>query len=151
MTLKNDAKFEEKLTCALENDMRNIANFNQKTWKSQKLGLWWDAFIQSRKCMSLKFAEELCVMVMKNDAKFDKELTHRWKLTWEIWLKHSKVTKIWTLIGSFWKRSRMFELKNYRRVMFDGTGTDWCKIWKKTDLCFPKWHEKFDKFLQAEK
>ena len=31
--------------------------------------------------MSLKFAEELCVMVMKNDAKFDKELTHRWKLT----------------------------------------------------------------------
>ena len=27
MTLKGDAKFEEKLTCGLENDMRNMANF----------------------------------------------------------------------------------------------------------------------------
>ena len=27
MTLENDAKFEEELTCALENDMRNLANF----------------------------------------------------------------------------------------------------------------------------
>ena len=29
MTLKGDAKFEEKLTCGLENDMRNLANFYQ--------------------------------------------------------------------------------------------------------------------------
>ena len=27
MTLKGDAKFEEKLTCGFENDMRNMANF----------------------------------------------------------------------------------------------------------------------------
>ena len=35
MTLKGDAKFEEKLTCDLENDMRNMANFHQSNWKSQ--------------------------------------------------------------------------------------------------------------------
>ena len=35
MTLKNDAKFEEKLTCCLENDMRNFANFHQSTQKCQ--------------------------------------------------------------------------------------------------------------------
>ena len=35
MTLKSDAKFEEKLTCGLENDMRNMANFHQSTWKSK--------------------------------------------------------------------------------------------------------------------
>ena len=29
MTLKGDAKFEEKLTCRLENDIRNMANFHQ--------------------------------------------------------------------------------------------------------------------------
>ena len=58
MTLKIDAKFEEKLTCGLENDL----------------------FIQSRKCMSLKFTEELCVMTMKNYAKFGKELTCRVKI-----------------------------------------------------------------------
>ena len=31
MTLKGDAKFEEKMTCGLENDMRNMANFHQST------------------------------------------------------------------------------------------------------------------------
>ena len=35
MTLKSHAKFEEKLTCGLENDMRNLANFHQSTQKSQ--------------------------------------------------------------------------------------------------------------------
>ena len=24
---------------------------------------------------------------------------------------------------------------------------DWCKIWRRTDLCFLKWHEEFGKFL----
>ena len=38
MTLESDAKFEEKLTCGLENNMRNLANFHQSTWKSQN----WD-------------------------------------------------------------------------------------------------------------
>ena len=32
---KRDARWEEKLTCGLENDMRNIALFHQSTWKSQ--------------------------------------------------------------------------------------------------------------------
>ena len=29
--------------------------------------------------------------------------------------------------------------------MFDGT-PDWYKVWRKTDLCFQKWHEEFSKF-----
>ena len=43
--------------------------------KVSKLRLSWDPFIQSRKCMSLIFTEELCVMTMKDDAKFEEELT----------------------------------------------------------------------------
>ena len=35
MTLECDAKFEEKLTCGLENDMRNVANFYQIIQQSQ--------------------------------------------------------------------------------------------------------------------
>ena len=31
MTLDCDAKFEEKLTYGLENDMRNLENFHQST------------------------------------------------------------------------------------------------------------------------
>ena len=34
----SDAKFAEKLTCGLENGMRNFANFYQSTQKSQN----WD-------------------------------------------------------------------------------------------------------------
>ena len=29
--LKGQAKFEEKLACSLENDMRNLVNFHQST------------------------------------------------------------------------------------------------------------------------
>ena len=43
----------------------------------------------------------------------------------------------------------MFELKKYRRVIFDGTEY-WCKIWEKTELCFPKRYGEFGKFAQAE-
>ena len=32
MTLKSDAKFEKKLTCGLENDMKNLEKFHQSTW-----------------------------------------------------------------------------------------------------------------------
>ena len=31
MTPKSHALFEEKMTCGLENDMRNLANFHQNT------------------------------------------------------------------------------------------------------------------------
>ena len=35
MTLKSHAKLEEKLTSGLENDISNMANFHQSTWKPQ--------------------------------------------------------------------------------------------------------------------
>ena len=38
MKLNNDANLEGKLTCGLENDLRNLANFNQSTRKCQN----WD-------------------------------------------------------------------------------------------------------------
>ena len=38
MTLKSDGKFEGKLTYGLENDMKNLANFDHSTWKCQN----WD-------------------------------------------------------------------------------------------------------------
>ena len=35
MILRSHAKFEEKLTCGLENYTRSLANFYQSTWKCQ--------------------------------------------------------------------------------------------------------------------
>ena len=37
MTLKSDAKFEEKLTLGSKNDMRNLVNFNARSGKSGNL------------------------------------------------------------------------------------------------------------------
>ena len=39
MKLKGHVKFEEKLTCRLENDMSNLANFHQSIQKSLKFAL----------------------------------------------------------------------------------------------------------------
>ena len=41
MKLESDAKFEEKLTCGLENNMKNLANFHQSTWKSRNRDFDW--------------------------------------------------------------------------------------------------------------
>ena len=37
ITLKNDAKFEEELTCPLKNDIRKFANFNTSSENSGNL------------------------------------------------------------------------------------------------------------------
>ena len=39
MTMKNDAKIEEELTCQFKIDMRNLTNFDPSTQKSQKFAL----------------------------------------------------------------------------------------------------------------
>ena len=35
--MKNDAKFEKELTCALKNEIRNLVNFHVSSRKSKKL------------------------------------------------------------------------------------------------------------------
>ena len=39
MTMNNDAKIEEELTCQFKSDMRNLTNFDPSTQKSQKFAL----------------------------------------------------------------------------------------------------------------
>ena len=39
MTTKNDAKFEEELTCQFKIDMMNLRNFDPSTQKSKKVAL----------------------------------------------------------------------------------------------------------------
>ena len=33
--------------------------------------------------------------------------------------------------------------------MFDDI-EDWCKTWRETDSCFPKWHKEFGKFYRLK-
>ena len=39
MTMKNDAKIEEELTCQFKIDLRNLTRFDPSTQKSQKFAL----------------------------------------------------------------------------------------------------------------
>ena len=113
-----------------------FAKFSPEHLKVLKLELWWDPFVQRRKCMSLKSTEELCVMTLNNDAKFLREIDFSFQ-NWheefdKFWPEHSKMSNIFTLMGSFWG------------VIFQNT-EKWCKIWRKTDLWF--WNDKeFGKF-----
>ena len=54
--------------------------FSPQHLKVSKVQFWWDSLIESRKSMSLKLTEELCVMTMNNDAKFEEELTCHFKI-----------------------------------------------------------------------
>ena len=41
MTLKGVAKFKRKLTCGLKNDIRNLVNFYESSWKSKNWHFNW--------------------------------------------------------------------------------------------------------------
>ena len=63
----------------------------------------------------------------------------------KIWPEHSKVSKIFILMGSFWAKYIFFELKKYRGIIFHETEERY-KIWRGIDLSFQNWHKEFDKF-----
>ena len=63
----------------------------------------------------------------------------------KIWLEHSKVSKIFISVGSYWAKYILFELEKNRGIIFHATEEGY-KIWKEIDLSFQNWHKKFDKF-----
>ena len=132
MTLQSDAKFEEKLTFGLENNVKNLANFHQRTKASRKIGNLMGFFCPKLKIFELKIyrgvtcheMEEWC----KNWRGID-FLVQNWLEQFdEFWFKHSKISKICTLMGCLWPKYTMFDLKKYKGVMFDSIEY-WCKIW----------------------
>ena len=70
MTLKSDAKFQEKLTCGFKCDMRNLVNFHPTTQKSENFTLM-GYFCPKYMRFELKNTEELSFMTLNSDAKFE--------------------------------------------------------------------------------
>ena len=148
MALKIDAKSEGRLACALE-VTRNLASFHQSTFEKCKIGSLMGSFYPKYEMHELEIYrgvmchenEEWCKMWREIDLSFQ-----NWHEEFdEFWPEHSKISKICTLMGCIWPKCIMFEFRKYRGVMFD-SNQGWYKIWKKTDLCFQKWHEEFGKF-----
>ena len=75
-----------------------FGKFSAEHLKVSKLILSWDHFVQSRKWMSQKFTEKLCVMTLKNYEKCKEDWLVVSKLKFhkqfdEFWLEHWKVQK----------------------------------------------------------
>ena len=68
---------------------------------------------------------------------------------YKIWPEHSKISKIFNLMDSFWAKYIyiyiLFEPKKYRGIIFNETEEGY-KIWRGIDVFFENWHKKFDKF-----
>ena len=120
-----------------------------RTYESVKIGAFMGPFFLKKKYHELK----IYIGVMCNDTE---ELWKIWRAinfsfpNWhkqfdKFWLEHRKVSKIYTLTGCFSLKYFMFELKKCRGIMFHNA-RNWCKIWRKSELWFEKWHKGFDKF-----
>ena len=98
--------------------------------------------ISAKKYRQVMFhdTEEWCKIWRKTDWLFKK-----WQEFGEFWSENWKVSKICTLVGTFRAKYITLDLKKYREVIFHETEES-CKIWRKTDLWFGKWHKKFGKF-----
>ena len=85
--------------------------------------------------------EEWCEIWIKTD------LFQKWQEFGEFWPKHSKVSQICTLIGSYCAKYLMFDVKKYRGVI----SWNWrvMQNLRKSYLWFGKWHEENGKFYQS--
>ena len=125
MTMKSDANFEEELTWHEEFD-----RFWPKHLKVSKIfismGSFWAryTFFELKKYRGMIFheTEERYKIWRRIDLSFQNWLKEFDK----IWPEHSKVSKIFILMSSFWAE------EGY-------------KIWKGIDFSFQNWHKEFDK------
>ena len=75
MTMNNDTKFEEELTCQFKTDMKNLTNFDPTLKKLKKLqgnGLF---LTKVYNIWAKGSPEELFLMELTIDAKFEGKLT----------------------------------------------------------------------------
>ena len=115
LTLKSDAKFEEKLTLGSKDDMRNLVNFN--SWGGKSGNLHFDVLFlpMLQRWIISHDTEKRSKVWQKTDFLFEK--WHWWTLNWAV-----ESLKTCTLMSYFCRKYVMFELKRYRGVM----------LWKKT-------------------
>ena len=85
--------------------LEKFGKFSPGHLKLSKLRLWWGPIVQSRKSMTFKFTEELCVMIIKKNTEFEEEFTCHFKTDKKNWMIFNSSTrkfkKYCSLIGSF--------------------------------------------------
>ena len=67
------------MTCHFKTDMRNFTNFDWSTRKSKKIAVYLAPLTKVYNVSAKKSTEELCLMVLKIDAKFKGKVTCAFK------------------------------------------------------------------------
>ena len=108
------------MTCGLENDIRNMANFT-RALESLKIGILMGSFNSKLTKYELKIHrgvichdnEEWCKIWRGIDLSFQS-----WHEQFDkFWSKHLKGSKVFILICSFWAKYILFELKSERSYL----------------------------------
>ena len=110
-----------KLTCSLENDMRSFGKFDFGKWhdmvlESLKIGSLMGSFYPKEKMYELWGVmchdnKEWCKIWQGIDLLFQ-----NWHVEFDkFWPEHWKVSKIYTLMGSYWTKYIIFELKKVQK------------------------------------
>ena len=145
MTLKSNAKVEEKLTLGSKNGMRNLVNFDASNGKSENLQfdvllLSEVYYVWAKRVHRSHNNEEWCKIWRGTDLYFEK-----WHEEFcEFW-PNSRKTQNLKFSGLILTKVYNVWAKKYRGVMHHYT-EDRCKLWWKNDLWFHKWHEEFGEF-----
>ena len=69
MKMKNNAKFEEELTCHFKTNMKNLMNFDSVTQTFNKITIQLAPLTKVYNVWAEKSSEELCLMALKIDGK----------------------------------------------------------------------------------
>ena len=113
-----------------------------------KIGILMESFNPNLKKYELKIHrgitchdnEELRKICRRTDLSFQS-----WYKEFEgFWTQHLKVSKMFILMGSFWEKYILLELKKYRGVIFH-ENEEGSKIWRGIDLSFQNWQKEHSK------
>ena len=147
MTMKNDAKFEEEVSCHFKTETRNLNKFWSEHLKVSKIfilmcSVWAKyIFFELKKYRGVIFYEteegyRICKGIDLSFQNWQKEFD-------KCWPGHLKVPNIFTWIGFFWAKYILFELKKYREVISLETEEGY-NICRGIDWSFQNWHKEFD-------
>ena len=154
MTLKGDAKFKEKLTCGLKNDLRNLHDFRPSSRKFGKLHF--DELLLSKAYKNLhKKVQKSYVswhwrvmQSLKKKLTLDSKNDVRNLVDFNVSSGKCKNLHFGVLLLSVaYKVSAKKVQKNY-------LSWHWIKrskLWRKTDFLFQKWHEESSEFKPSSK
>ena len=137
MTMKNDTKIDEELTCRFKIDLKNFTNFEPSAGKSKKfvlIGSLWPKYIlfelQKYRGVIFHDTEELCKFWRKTDQWFEKRHEKFGKFSPE----HLKVSKLELWWDPIVQSRKCMSLKFTEKLCNDNE--EWYKSWRGTDLSF---------------